>query len=90
VTAYRADAALVPAVAPRGWGRRLLLAILPGHVFQKHQWYRRLHGGHWERWFCEPAGSWFWFHQGEGCVDDDVHGRRPVACWYRNACEDWP
>ena len=49
--------------------------------FSGFRWWRRLWGGHWERWYCDPCHGFLWF-----C---NQHGTRPGACFGTPLCEDY-
>lgn len=83
--AYREPAPLV--VVPVPLWRRAARWEWFRIFFNGCRWYRRLHGGHWELWWVEPCSTALW-HDCEGCMRE--RGVRPVACFGRPTCEDWP
>lgn len=51
-------------------------------LFAGFRWYRRLRGGHWERWWVDPpVASDVWIQ--------NPHGRRPGLCYGTPICEDY-
>lgn len=67
---------------------RLLLWLLPAWLFCGFAWYRRLAGGHWERWWVDvPVTADIW-HDVPAC--SLVTGQRPTAiCRGTPTCETW-
>jgi hypothetical protein len=54
-------------------------------LFSRYRWYRRLCGGHWEKWRNEATRSEMWF-QMDRCSLPDRY--RPPCCRGLFACED--
>lgn len=51
------------------------------------QWYRRLRGGHWERWYVNlPVGTTVWIRR-DRCYRKT--GTRPGLCEGIPRCEGW-
>jgi hypothetical protein len=67
--------------------RRWLARLLPAWLFSEFRWYRRLAGGHWERWYVDhPVCSDVW-HDVPAC--GAAEDRRPtVICRGTPTCED--
>ena len=56
--------------------RRLLRRPWVKSLFQDFHWYRRMYGGHWERWFL------FWHHVDRCSLENREH-----PAWIVPACE---
>lgn len=51
-------------------------------LFSGFKWYRKLVGGHWEKWWVhEPVCDYVW-------IKND-HGKRPIGVGSLEACEDY-
>jgi len=51
-------------------------------LFAGFRWYRRMRGGHWERWYVDaPVAADVWLRQ--------PHGRRPGLCYGTPRCEEY-
>ena len=87
--------ALVTLVAVCGFGFGLALSAAGrpresylGRVLGEYRWFRRLSGGHWERWWVDVVHSYFW-HAVDEC--SLTTGERPVSiCRGTPTCEHWP
>lgn len=53
----------------------------PEIPFAGFRWWRRLWGGHWERWYVDSFHCELWML--------NAHGTRPGACFGRPICEDY-
>lgn len=63
--------------------RRVVRWVWFQALFGKWRWYRKLHGGHWERWFiAHPVMADVWL--------PNEHGERPGLGLGRERCEEWP
>lgn len=51
-------------------------------LFSRFRWWRKLVGGHWERWWIEGVMSEVWMRR--------EHGGRPAGAYGSPVCEEWP
>ena len=56
------------------------------YLFDRFRWYRRMCGGHWERWYNDVTHSDIW-HNRRGC---HVSIGRPACSFGTPICEDYP
>lgn len=42
------------------------------------RWYRKYHGGKWEKWYLDPCDGWVWIDVRDWFKDTNL---RPQACW---------
>ena len=80
------DATLTPPMAP-SIGRRIALAMLGPdglHPLGDYRWFRRLAGGHWERWYIDVVHSDMWHRKAHDGVRPSSIARGTPTC------EDWP
>ena len=57
--------------------------------FSGFKWFRKWHGGHWERWYIAlPINSFCWIFQEEGCFNNN-HNRKPELAYGMPKCETW-
>lgn len=64
------------------WLRPIVRRFLhPEIPFASFRWWRRLWGGHWEKWYVDPVHCELWML--------NEHGTRPGACFGRPQCEDY-
>jgi hypothetical protein len=57
-------------------------------MLERFRWYRRLRGGHWERWCVDwPVCSNIW-HRTASC-SRVTHVRPTALCRGTPRCEDW-
>lgn len=85
-----------PAPRPRvPWWRRLAVSHLRAiwdatggpAAISEWRWFRRVHGGHWEREHIDDGGATEWALC-EACTDQP---RSSFRWWFgRTECEDWP
>ena len=52
------------------------------HLLSGFRWYRRLRGGHWERWWVDPPVACDLWLQ-------NPHGHRPGMCHGTPVCEEY-
>jgi len=79
-SAHQKEQSGCPRCAVGTWGYRN--ADLLDYFFSNFRWYRRLRGGHWEKWYIDyPICSTIWFYQ--------KHGERPGLGRGTPICEDW-
>ena len=51
-------------------------------LFSGFKWYRKIRGGHWEKWYIgEPVCSTVWIN--------NSHGERPIGAGCLEDCEDY-
>ncbi len=66
--------------------------ILLDALLDRFRWYRRLRGGHWERWYVDhPVCAEVWHHV-ETCTREkpDTWENRPtMLCRGTPTCESW-
>ena len=56
--------------------------IMIDFMFSNFKWYRKLSGGHWERWWIDiPICDYIWVRNN--------HGTRPIGAGNLEACEDY-
>lgn len=62
-------------------------------LFDRYRWYRKLCGGHWERWYIDVVHSRLWIQVArcthERCVYLPEWEARPPLARGTSTCEDW-